>query len=177
MNKRIKLIPICIVLLILGSMFTLTAYATAENPGVDTPVVSTPVTPDPGPVTPDPGPVTPDPGPVTPDPPVQSDPVTPDPGPVTPDSGTGTDTPVTSDPVTSNPSSNSYVDSYTNEDGSYYYDEDTMVNNIEGYAGNVSDYTTLYDTSDFNKSELKEQKWDNITIDTSKAPSDKNATD
>lgn len=177
MNKRIKLIPICIVLLILGSMFTLTAYATAENPGVDTPVVSTPVTPDPGPVTPDPGPVTPDPGPVTPDPPVTSDPVTPDPGPVTPDPGTGTDTPVTSDPVTSNPSSNSYVDSYTNEDGSYYYDEDTMVNNIEGYAGNVSDYTTLYDTSDFNKSELKEQKWDNITIDTSKTPSDKNAMD
>ena len=181
MNKRIKLLPIFIALLILGTMFTFTAYATAENPGVDTPVVSTPdpgpVTPDPGPVTPDPGPVTPDPGPVTPDPPVQSDPVTPDPGPVTPDPGTGTDTPVTSDPVTSNPSSNSYVDSYTNEDGSYYYDEDTMVNNIEGYAGNVSDYTTLYDTSDFNKSELKEQKWDNITIDTSKAPSDKNAMD
>ncbi len=177
MNKRIKLLPIFIALFILGSMFTLTAYATAETPGGDTPVVSTP---DPGPVTPDPGPVTPDPGPG--DTPVTSDPVTPDPGPVTsdpvtsdPNTGTGTDTPVTSDPVTSSPSSG-YVSSDTN-DGYYYYDEDAMVDSIEGYAGNVSDYTTLYDTSDFNKSALKEQKWDNITIDTSKAPSDKAAMD
>lgn len=177
MNKRIKLLPIFIALFILGSMFTLTAYATAETPGGDAPVVSTPdpgpVTPDPGPVTPDPGPVTPDPGPVTPDPGPGDTPVTSDP--ITPDPGTGTDTPVTSDPVTSNPSSG-YISSDTN-DGYYYYDEDTMVENIEGYAGNVSDYTTLYDTSDFNESALKEQKWDNITIDTSKKPSDTAAMD
>lgn len=57
-----------------------------------------------------------------------------------------------------------YVDSYTNEDGYYYYDEDEMVNSIEDTAGNVSDYTSLYDTSNINKSELKESKWDNITL-------------
>ena len=177
MNKRIKLLPIFIVLLILGTMFTFTAYATAENPGGDAPVVSTPdpgpVTPDPGPVTPDPGPVTPDPGPVTSDPTPGDTPVTSDP--VISDPGTGTDTPVTSDPVTSTPSSG-YIGSDT-DDGYYYYDEDTMVNNIEGYAGNVSDYTTLYDTSDFNETALKEQKWNNITIDTSKTPSDNAAMD
>ena len=182
MNKRIKLLPIFIVLLLLGTMFTFSAFATGEAPGGDTPAVSTP---DPGPVTPDPGPVTPDPGPG--DTPVTSDPVTPSPGdtpvtsdPVTPepdpDPGVEPENPVVSDPVSSNPSGG-YVDSYTNEDGYYYYDEDTMVENIEGYAGNVSDYTTLYDTSDFNESALKEQKWDNITIDTSKAPSDKAAMD
>ena len=177
MNKRIKLLPIFIALFMLGTMFTLTAYATTENPGGDAPVVSTP---DPGPVTSDP--VTPDPGPgdtpvtSTPetgtgtDTPVTSDPVT-----STPETGTGTDTPVTSDPVTSTPS-NGYVSSET-DDGYYYYDEDTMVNNIEGYAGNVSDYTTLYDTSDFDETALKEQKWDNITIDTSKKPSDNAAMD
>lgn len=65
-----------------------------------------------------------------------------------------------------------YVDSYTNEDGYYYYDEDQMVNSIEDTAGNVSDYTTLYDTSNIDKSELKESEWDNITLSMSDKNSD-----
>lgn len=61
---------------------------------------------------------------------------------------------------------NSYVDSYTDENGYYYYDEEEMVNNIEDTAGNVSDYTNLYDTSNINESELKKTEWANITLST-----------
>ncbi len=70
------------------------------------------------------------------------------------------------------PTTGGYVDSYTNEDGYYYYDEDEMVNNLEDTAGSVSDYTDLYDTSTLDKEELKESKWDDIVLDTSKAESD-----
>ncbi len=70
------------------------------------------------------------------------------------------------------PTTGGYVDSYTNEDGYYYYDEDEMVNNLEDTAGNVSDYTDLYETSDLDREELKESKWDDIVLDTSKADSD-----
>ena len=62
----------------------------------------------------------------------------------------------------------SYVDSYTDENGYYYYDEEEMVNNIEDTAGNVSDYTNLYDTSNINDSELKKTEWANIALSTSK---------
>lgn len=65
-----------------------------------------------------------------------------------------------------------YVDSYTNEDGYYYYDEDQMVNSLEDTAGNVSDYTTLYDTSNINRAELEESKWDNISLSISDKNSD-----
>lgn len=67
-----------------------------------------------------------------------------------------------------NSTSNSYVDSYTDENGYYYYDEEEMVNNIEDTAGSVSDYTNLYDTSDVNEAELEEAEWVNITLNTSK---------
>ena len=172
MNKRIHLLPLFLAMLMIGLLFTFTAHAAVEPPVTsDTPVVSTPETPvDPQPqppVTSDPvvdpqpeNPVTSDPV-VDPQPenPVTSDPVV-DPQP---------ENPVTSDVDVSDPNTgNGYVDSYTHEDGYYYYDEDEMVNNIEDYAGNVSDYTSLYDTSDFNKEGLKESKWDDITIDTTK---------
>lgn len=62
----------------------------------------------------------------------------------------------------------SYVDSYTDENGYYYYDEEEMVNNIEDTAGNVSDYTNLYDTSNIDEAQLKKTEWDNITLSTSK---------
>lgn len=61
-----------------------------------------------------------------------------------------------------------YVDSYTNDDGYYYYDEEEMINNIDDTAGNVSDYTDLYDASDMNEADLKESEWSNISLDTSK---------
>ncbi len=70
---------------------------------------------------------------------------------------------------------NSYTDYYTNEDGYYYYDEEEMVNSIDDSAGSVSDLTDLYDTSDIDESELKESKWDDISLSVSKK--DNNTSD
>ncbi len=170
MNKRIHLLPLFLAMLMIGLLFTFTAYAAEEPPVTsDTPVVSTPETPvDPPPqppVTSDTPVVSTPETPVTSDPVVDSQPETP----VTSDPVYEPETPVTSDVVVSDPNTgNNYVDSYTHDDGYYYYDEDEMVNNIEDYAGNVSDYTSLYDTSDFNKEGLEESKWDDISIDTTK---------
>ena len=170
MNKRIKVLAISMVLLILGCMFTFTAYATGEvTPPAD---VVTPPAVDPNP--------TPDPEPVVPDPPVVDPNPTPDPDPVVPENpGTGGEVvdpaPVPDTPVVEQPTSSSgggYVDSYMNDDGYYYYDEDQMVNNIEDTAGSVSDYTDLYDTSDFDSSTLKESEWNDIKLEVSKGNSD-----
>ena len=169
MNKRIHILPLFIVLLIIGMLFTFTAHAAEEAPVVsDTPVVSTPEAPV---VSTPETPVTSDPVVSTPETPVTSDPVV-DPQPETPvtsDPAYVPEEPVVSDPVVSDSNTgNNYVDSYTNDEGYYYYDEEEMVNNIDDYAGNVSDYTSLYDTSDFDKEGLEESKWDDITIDTTK---------
>ena len=171
MNKRIKVLAISMVLLILGCMFTFTAYATGEvTPPAD---VVTPPAVDPNP-TPDPEPVVPDPPVVDPNPPADpADPVVPE------NPGTGGEVvdpaPVPDTPVVEQPPSSSgggYVDSYMNDDGYYYYDEDQMVNNIEDTAGSVSDYTDLYDTSDFDSSTLKESEWNDIKLEVSKGNSD-----
>lgn len=171
MNKRIKVLAISMVLLILGCMFTFTAYATGEvTPPAD---VVTPPAVDPNP-TPDPEPVVPDPPVVDPNPPADpADPVVPE------NPGTGGEVvdpaPVPDTPVVEQPTSSSgggYVDSYMNDDGYYYYDEDQMVNNIEDTAGSVSDYTDLYDTSDFDSSTLKESEWNDIKLEVSKGNSD-----
>lgn len=174
MNKRIKVLAISMVLLILGCMFTFTAYATGEvTPPADG---VTPPAVDPNP-TPDPEPVVPDPPVVDPNPP--ADPADPA-DPVVPENpGTGGEVvdpaPVPDTPVVEQPTSSSgggYVDSYMNDDGYYYYDEDQMVNNIEDTAGSVSDYTDLYDTSDFDSSTLKESEWNDIKLEVSKGNSD-----
>ena len=170
MNKRIHLLPLFVALLIIGMLFTFTAHAAEEPPVTsDAPVVSTPETPVESvpqpPVTSDTPVVSTPETPVTSDPVVDSQPETP----VTSDPVYEPEIPDTSDVVVSDPNTgNNYVDSYTHDDGYYYYDEDEMVNNIEDYAGNVSDYTSLYDTSDFNKEGLEEAKWADISIDTTK---------
>ena len=170
MNKRIHLLPLFVALLIIGMLFTFTAHAAEEPPVTsDAPVVSTPETPVESvpqpPVTSDTPVVSTPETPVTSDPVVDSQPETP----VTSDPVYEPEIPDTSDVVVSDPNTgNNYVDSYTHDDGYYYYDEEEMVNNIEDYAGNVSDYTSLYDTSDFNKEGLEEAKWADISIDTTK---------
>ena len=141
MNKRIHLLPLFVALLIIGMLFTFTAHAAEEPPVTsDAPVVSTPETPVESvpqpPVTSDTPVVSTPETPVTSDPVVDSQPETP----VTSDPVYEPETPDTSDVVVSGPNTgNNYVDSYTHDDGYYYYDEDEMVNNIEDYAGNVSE--------------------------------------
>ena len=50
-------------------------------------------------------------------------------------------------------------------DDFYYFDADAAVNQYDGSAGSISDYTTLYDTSDFDESALEKTEWDNIELD------------
>ncbi len=175
MNKRIKVLAISMILLILGCMFTFTAYATGEiTPPADDVVTPPVVNPEPAP-----SPDVPDvPTPTSaPEPEAPDVPDTPD---VPDNPGTGgeyveptsaPDIPAVEQPTSSQPGG-SYVDSYTNEDGYYYYDEDKMVNNIEDTAGNVSDYTNLYDTSDFDSSKLEKSEWNDIKLEVSKGNSD-----
>lgn len=161
MKNKIRILSALVALIILVAVFSITVTATGE-------VEVTP--PDPTPVetsAPDPGTdVTPT---TEPD---NSGGTTTDPGVGDGGDGSGTVDPTTSEgegTVVEPTTSGGYTDSYTNEDGSYYFDEDEMVNNVEGVASNVSDKTSLYDTSDFNESALKETKWDDITLDVSKS--------
>lgn len=164
MTNKIRILSVIIALLTLLSVFCLSVNATDEvvPPVVDPPVVDPPVV-DPPVV--DPPVVDP---PVV-DPPVVDPPVVdPDPGtdqPDDPNPGTGTDTPVDPNPGTVNPPTGGYV---TDDNGFYYYDEDTMANSIENSAGSVSNATKQYDTSDINEAALKQTKWNDITLDTSK---------
>jgi len=162
-NKRIRILCVLTALIISMCVFTLTANATGEvvvpdpNVPAEIPTSSPPAEPEvPAPT--------------------EAPVIEPEPATQAPDNNYD-DTYVepTVDPnagYIEEPTSGGYVDSYTNEDGYYYYDEDEMVNNLEDTAGNVSDYTDLYDTSDLNKEELKESKWDDIVLDTSKADGD-----
>lgn len=163
MNKKILVLCQFLTVFLCICLFTFTAFATGEvapTTEVAAPIETTPEAP---PVdTPTAAPDTPIVDPVTPtdavDTPVEDggfddsyveETVAPDAGYV--------ETPTTS-----------YVDSYTDENGYYYYDEDEMVNNLEDTAGNVSDYTNLYDTSNINEAELEKTEWDNIALSTSK---------
>ncbi len=150
MNKRIQILSVIIALLMLLTGFSMTVYATDEvtDPGADT---IDPVEPEPSP---EPTPPTTAPEPVTP---------TTDPG----DSGSDPVVDPTSEvetPTTDNNPSGGYVDD--GDDEFYYYDEDEMVNSIENSAGSVSEMTDLYDTSDINEKALKEEKWNDIVLDT-----------
>ena len=74
---------------------------------------------------------------------------------------------------------NNNYDNYYNENsvdnnGYYYYDEDSMASQLTGddqKAGNVSDKTNLYDTSDINDSELKSNEWNEIVLSEKEAVS------
>lgn len=146
MNKRIKLLSFTVTLLLCLTMCILTAYAAEEPVAPEVPVeTSAPV-------------VEPT---AAPEVPVETTAPTADPGYIDPT--------VAPDSGYVEPTTDGYVDT---DDGYYYYDEDDMVNNYNDTAGNVSDYTTLYDTSDFDDSALKESKWDDIAIDVSAAESD-----
>ncbi|MBQ8859989.1 MAG: hypothetical protein IJ015_01465 [Ruminococcus sp.] len=150
MNRRIKVLSVIATLLMLFVAVSINVYATA---GIESPSVE--VTPTDAPV-------------------IQTDPpVIPTDTPVTPTSGEIEPTidPGVTDPTTGGGEQESSDDNYYNDDDGddfYFYDEDEMVNSIENSAGSVKENTDLYDTSDLNKSELKETKWDNITLDTSK---------
>ena len=178
MNKRMKVFSVIIALLILISSFTFSVCATdigspapgtgdvsggdtsgGDTPGSDTPGSDTPGTDTPGSDTPG-----------------TDTPGTDTPGTDTPGTDTpGTDTPGTDTPGTDTPGGDTggqtggYID---NNDNFYYFDEDEVVNSIETPADSVSDSTKLYDTSDLNEAALKETKWDNIVLDTSKGSSD-----
>ncbi len=162
MNKRIKVLSVLITVLMLFMAFSMSVYAT---PGVGENIGSDVVAPDPEPTpTPDPEPTpTPDPEPSV-DTGTTTDPTT---------GGSGSvETPTTGDSGNvETPTTGGYVED-NNDDEFYFYDEDEMVNSIENSAGSVKDSTDLYDTSDINKSALKETKWDNITLDTSNKNSD-----
>lgn len=188
MNKRIKVLSVIIALLILISAFTFSVCATdigspapgtgdvsggdgsggnssgGETPGGDTPGGDTSGGDTPGGDTP--GGDTP--GGDTPggDTPGGDTPGTDTPGGDTP----GTDTPGSDTPGTVNPGGN--TGGYVGGDDFYYFDEDEMVNSIEQSADSVSDSTKLYDTSDLNEAALKETKWDDIVLNTSKPNSD-----
>lgn len=159
MKIKIRILSTLIALTLLFAVFSVTVSATGE--------VETPTT-EPLPVettAPDPGTdVTPT---TEPD---NSGGTTTDPGVGEGGEGSGTTDPTTPEDggTTVEPTTdNDYNDSYTNEDGSYYFDEDEMVNNVDGVASNVTDQTNLYDTSNFSESALKETKWNDIALNIS----------
>lgn len=148
MNKRIKLLLTLVALIMCMTLFTVSAFAAPEpsvpvNPGIQNPEATTPAeVPTDAPVTPTPT-----------EAPVVEPTYAPDPG------------------VVETPTTENYVEPDATDEY-YYYDEDEMVNNIDGTAGNVSDYTDLYDTSDFDESALEQSKWDDIALDISEAEGD-----
>ncbi len=151
MNKRIKVLLTLVALMMCITIFTVTASAAAEP-------------------TTAPAPVDPVPTPTDAPAPAPTDP----PAPTSAPTSAGTDAWVdpTVDPnagVVEDPTTNAVVEEETEY---YYYDEDEMVNNIDGTAGNVSDYTNLYDTSDFDEKALEKTKWDDIALDISQAEGD-----
>lgn len=163
MNKRIKALSLIIAIMVMICSLSYTAFATGGEGEDPNAVVSNPGYEDPG-NTPDPGNEdpgnTPDPGNEDPYVPGGEEPVdTPDPG---------YEDPGYEDPGVSGGSGGSggnYVDSYTDGNGYYYYDEDRMAQSLEDTAGNVRDYTTLYNTNIDDKA-LEQSKWNKITLDT-----------
>ena len=88
----------------------------------------------------------------------------------------GYEDPVSDDPVVDPGYEDSGNDSGYVDDNYYYYDEDPIYygdsSNYSYYsddnnraAGSVSDYTSLYNSSSLNDSDLASVKWDNITLD------------
>lgn len=176
MNKRIKALSLIIALLMCFAVFSMTAYAVAD-PGVSSAPAVSPENPG-GSDTPgsDSGSGTDSGSDTTPDPNAPGGDTSGDTGSDTSsgdtsggyDNSTGTDGEYV-DPgyVDTDQSTGGYVDSYTNEDGYYYYDENQMANSLDNTAGNVSDYTNLYNTSNINENELKSNKWSNIELNIS----------
>lgn len=154
MNKRINVLLISVALIMCMTVFAISAYAAAEPTTAPAPVdpapTSTPVDPAP-----------------------TSAPAAPTSAPAPSEGNTPAITDPTVDPnqgIIEDPTTDAYVEPEATE--YYYYDEDEMVNNIDGTAGNVSDYTNLYDTSDFDEKALEESKWDDIALDISEAKGD-----
>lgn len=167
MTNKIRILSVIIALLTLLSVFCLSVGATDVVPPADNPVTPPAVDPPVDPPVVDPPVVDPPVDPPVVDPPVNPNP---DPGtdtPVNPNPDPGTDTPVDPNPGTVTPPTGGYITG----DDFYYYDEDAMANSIQNSAGSVSDATKQYDTSDINEAALKQTKWNDITLDTSKPAS------